>query len=236
MRVIDIVKAEPALDAETVFVGRAAGAVDLLDLAVFDLERQLATDAAIGADRLDLFVIIGAVAALVSVNRRCGHQRAGRAGLHAFAAGDAGRCAHRVHDVEDDLGVAAPAAHADHVVHLNFTAGADAEVTVDAGVQIDLHRHMAVIQQGDAVSLNRRKAAVRDALRIRHGPEVRGPVMRLIAFRLVSDQQLHHHGAGLLRSLAGGVHNHAFGRLTHAGRRQSTFALDLYHAGAAIAV
>ena len=89
MRVRHVVEPEPPLNAKAVFIGRAAGAVHLFDLAILDLEGQLAADAAIGTDRLHLFIKIGAVALTRLVKRGSGHQGAGRAGLHAFAAGDA---------------------------------------------------------------------------------------------------------------------------------------------------
>src|SRR5690606_22822210 len=71
-----------------------------------------------------------------------GHERAGRAGLYAFAAGDAGRGAHGVVQVKDDLGMLAAVGVADHVVDLLFTAGAHAARALDAGVEVDRHRRM----------------------------------------------------------------------------------------------
>src|SRR5205807_1462375 len=76
------------------------------------------------------------------------HQGAGRAGLDTLAAGDAGALAHRVVEVEDDLGAMAPAGHADDVVDLDLTAGADAEVAVDAGVEVHRHRRVADVGRG----------------------------------------------------------------------------------------
>jgi hypothetical protein len=81
------------------------------------------------------------VCASSSSDRR--HQRAGRAGLHALAAGDARAVAHRVVEVEHDLLVMAADGHADHVVDLDLAAGADAEIAVDAGVEVHRHRRMA---------------------------------------------------------------------------------------------
>ena len=102
LRVGDVVEAEAALDAEPVLVGRAVLAGDGDELVVLDLVGELAADAAIRADAVDLAVgLAGEDVVLVDQRRR--HQRAGRAGLHAFAAGDAGRGAHRVVEVEHDL-------------------------------------------------------------------------------------------------------------------------------------
>src|SRR3546814_19262701 len=67
------------------------------------------------------------------------HQRAGRAGLYAFAAGDAGRAAHRVVEVEDDLLAEAAAGHAADVVDLDLAAGAAAAIALTAGVEVARH-------------------------------------------------------------------------------------------------
>ena len=56
VRVVDVVEAEAALDAEPVVVGRPVLAVDRDDAVVLDLIGQLAADAAIGADAVDLAV------------------------------------------------------------------------------------------------------------------------------------------------------------------------------------
>src|SRR3954454_9631084 len=129
VRVVHIVEAEPALDAEPVVVGRPVLALDRDDVVVLDLIHQLAADAAIGADALDLpvrRVAIGAV--LVDPARR--HQRPGRAGLHAFAASDAGRAAHRVVEIEHDLFAVAAPGHADNVVYLDLVTGPHAQIAV----------------------------------------------------------------------------------------------------------
>ena len=233
---VDVVEPEAALDAEAVLVCRAVETVDELDLLVFDLERHLASHPAERADRGHLAVDVLAVAVLGVVEHGGFHQRAGRAGLDAFAAGDAGRGAHRIVEIEDDLGVEATLRHADHVVDLDLAAGAHAEVAVDAGVEIDAHRDVAVVKQRDVIGRAARKAAVGDALRVGHVPEMRGAIMGFGALRLVGDEHLHDHRAGLGRALALGLHHHAFGRLAHAGGREHPVAVDLDHAGAAIAV
>ena len=53
---------------------------------------------------------------------------------------------------------------------------------------------------------------------------------------LVGDEQLHHHLLRLMGALARRLHLHADGRLAHAGGGEHALALDLHHAGAAIAV
>ena len=89
LRIVHVIEAEAALHAEPVLVRRTVLAVDVEQLVVLDIVGELAADAAIGANRIHLLVgIFGAD--IVGVDERGRHQRAGRAGLHAFAAGDAG--------------------------------------------------------------------------------------------------------------------------------------------------
>jgi len=87
---MNVVEAEAALDAEPVVIGRAVTPFRIDDVVILDLIGHLAADAAIGTQRVDFPVRIGdADLMLVEHHRR--HQCAGRTGLHAFAAGDAGR-------------------------------------------------------------------------------------------------------------------------------------------------
>ena len=127
-------------------VGRTVLAGHMEDLVVLDVIGELAADAAERAQAVDRAVGIPG-AGLLGIEQGRGHQRAGRAGLHALAAGDAGAVAHRVVEVEDDLLVMAAARHADDVVDLHFAAGADAEVAVDAGVEVHRHRRMADVER-----------------------------------------------------------------------------------------
>src|SRR6056297_1650480 len=61
VRVVDIVVAKAPLDTQPPLVCRAVDALDILDLAVLDLERHMTADTAERADTLHLFVVIGAV-------------------------------------------------------------------------------------------------------------------------------------------------------------------------------
>jgi hypothetical protein len=72
-------------------------------------------------------------------------------------------CAHRVVEVEHDLFVVAAPGHADHVVDLHFAAGADAQIALDAGVEIDRHRGLAAVRRGALRA--RGQAARRDPMR-----------------------------------------------------------------------
>ena len=71
--VVDIVKTKAAFDAKPSFVRGAVDTLDELDLAVFDLKRNLAADAAERADAFGFTVKIRAIADLVFVRDRCGH-------------------------------------------------------------------------------------------------------------------------------------------------------------------
>ena len=232
--VVDVVEAEPALYAEPVFVGRARKTVDILDLVVLDLERDLAADTAERTDAFDLAVVILAVTDLRVVEHRGFHEGSGRAGLHAFAAGDTGRRPHRIVEIEDDLGVMAATGHADHVVDLHFATGADAEIAMNAGVQIDPHRHVTVIEERHAVALDLREAAFGDAVGFGHVPEMGGGVVGL--FRLVGSQQFDHELAGFLGPFAVGRDDHAVRHRSDAGGDQRPLSFDFDHAGTAIAI
>jgi hypothetical protein len=91
------------------------------------------------------------------------HQRAGRTGLHAFAAGDAGRLAHRIIEVEHDLRMLAAERVADDVVDLLLAAGAHAARALDAGVEVD--RDAVVRQIGPGADGAARSAVCRPQLR-----------------------------------------------------------------------
>jgi hypothetical protein len=233
MRVRDVVEAEPALHAQPVVVGRTVAPVGADDRVAVDVVRHLTTDAAERAERVD--AAVGPHGALLGcvVDEGRGHQRAGRAHLHALAAGDARRLAHRIVEVEDDLRIGAAVRHPDDVVDLDLAARALAQPTLDAGIEVDAHRRMARI--GDR-TIGGSEPARRDADLLRPLPERRVGVVRDRARRLIGNQQLHHHALRRDRARAGGLHLHSFARLAPARRCQDAFAVDLDHADAAVAV
>ena len=145
--VADVIEAEAALDAEPLLVRRAVAAIDIEQLIILDLVGELAADAAIGADAID-FAVGSYRQHAGLVDQRLFHQGAGRAGLDAFAAGNASAVAHRIVEIENDLGVGIARRHADHVIDLDLAAGADAEIAFDAGVEPDRHRRMAAVGGG----------------------------------------------------------------------------------------
>src|SRR5207302_6035809 len=136
MRMVRVVEAVAALHAKAIVVRRAILAGDELDLLLGDVIGEQAADA---AERTHA---VHALLDLLHADAARRHQRAGRAGLHALAAGDAGRLAHRVVEVEHDLRVIAAAGVADDVVHLHLAAGAHAARALDAGVEIDRDRRV----------------------------------------------------------------------------------------------
>src|SRR6185312_7672246 len=101
-----------------------------------DVVGQRAADPAVRADAVDR------VEPLPRLDRdevdRLVGQRAGRAGLDALAAGDAGAVAHRVVEVERDPGGVALARASDDVVALDVVAGPHAPVAEDAGIVVDV--------------------------------------------------------------------------------------------------
>ena len=132
-----VVPAVPALDAQPALRAGLVAALGERDGPALPVHvvRQRAADAAVGADAVDR-VELGARPDRDVADRLVG-QRAGGAGRDALAAGDAGRGAHRVVQVEGDPGGVPLAAAADDVVALDVVAGPDAAVAEDARVVVD---------------------------------------------------------------------------------------------------
>jgi len=139
VRVVDIVKAIAAFDAQAAMVGGAVAPLDKGDFVFAYIEGELTAHAAKRTDRIHLAIGLGQG----HVTR--GHQGAGRTGLHAFAASHTGRVAHGIVHVKDNLGVVAAHGQADHVVDLLFTAGAQAARALDAGIQVDGNARMGEV-------------------------------------------------------------------------------------------
>src|SRR5690606_32238240 len=124
--VMHVIETVAPLHAQPFVVRRAVAPVDIEDLVVLDGIRELATDAAVGANGVNLLLGLDETHA----PRR--HQRAGRACLDAFSARDARRLAHRVPLVEHDARVLAAEGIADDVIDLLLAAGAHAARALDA--------------------------------------------------------------------------------------------------------
>ncbi|MNX96035.1 hypothetical protein D3C86_1283350 [compost metagenome] len=221
---LGVVETVTPLHAEPVVIGRAVAPFHEQDAVVLDVVRQLAAHAAIRADRIHLAVGHGQR----HVARR--HQRAGRAGLHALAAGHAGAGAHRVGHIEDDAGMIAAKCQPDHVIGLFVAAGAHAARALDAGIEVD--RDGGVRQIGRH-RLARGKAWLADFEPGR--PLIKFTMARVRGLRHVGLQQFQHHALRAPGALGVRVHRHAIGRRAAAGRRQHAFPVDLDHAGAAVA-
>src|SRR5262249_36436998 len=202
------------------------------ELVIFDAVGELAADAAIGADAVHFAVgLAGEDVILVHHGRR--HQRPGRTGLHAFAAGDAGRSAHRVVEIEHDLGVVTTPGHADDVVDLHLAAGADAEVAVNAGIEVDRHGGMAAVGRRAPVA---REPSALDVLPLDDPPERGIGIVRKLLAGLIGEQELGHHAASGLGAVGLRLHLHAGRRHADAACRQHALAFDFDHADAAVAV
>ena len=228
-----VVEAEAALDAQPVLVGRPVAAGDVGDLLVTDMVGELAADAAERADAVDLAIRRAVALAGRPVDDAQGEERPGRAGLDALAAGDAGAGAHGVALIEHDVLVMAAAGHADDVVDLDLAAGAHAQIALDAGVELDRHGRVRPVGGG---LLAGREAAGLDRHALGPVPQAAAGIVGVGARGLVGDQQFHDHPPGGHRALGGGGDLHAGGGLPDAGGGQHPLALDLDHAGAAIAV
>ena len=140
----DVVEAEAALDAQPVLVGRAVATGDVADLVVLDVVGDLAADAAVGADALDLAIDLGWPLARASTIAAGIRAPVGQAWTHSPQATQVdGPIGSSWSNTILACGVAVR--HADHVIDLDLAAGAHAEIAVDAGVQIDRHRRVAEV-------------------------------------------------------------------------------------------
>ena len=224
LRVVCVVEAIAALDAQSLVVGRAVSSFDVEDPVVLDVVGELTTDAAKRTHGAHLLVGYG------ERNVASRHQRTGRARLDAFAAGHAGRCAHRVVHVEHDLHVVAAKCQADDIVDLLVATGAHTAGALDACVEMDGDGR---VRQVFGNLLACFEAWLADGQLAR--PLVDFVVARVARLRHVGQQQLEHHLLRLQGALAVGRHLHAGCRCPAARGRQHTLAVDLDHAGAAVA-
>ena len=234
MRMAHIVEAEAALDAEPVLVRRAVAAADVEQLVVLDVVGELAADAAIGAHAVDLAVRILRCARCASSTSVAGISApVGQACTHSPQATqvDAPIGSSKSNTIFSPM---AAAGHADDVVDLHFAAGADAEIALDAGVEIDRHRRMAAV--------GRRRRARGKAARPRCSVGRRSSRIRVRIVRdiLCGGWSVSSSSTTIRRARLGavglGLDLHAGRRRADAARGQHALALDLDHADAAIAV
>ena len=109
------------------------GALDGDNFAVLGADVEVAADAAVGADGLDL------VGGDDSLGLEAVGDGRGRAGLGAGAAGDAGRILEAGVETFDDRRVESTALHVEHKFALDLVAGPHAAVAVDALGQVRGH-------------------------------------------------------------------------------------------------
>ena len=140
--------------------------------------------------------------------------------------------------VEDDLGVAAPASHADDVIHLDLATCAHTQATVDAGVQVDRDSGVTVIgtRHFARLSIFRWEATGRHVHGARPFPEVGFVVVRHFLSGLVGHEQFKDELAVFLGTLGGRVHNHVRRWLANTTSRQGAFAVDFHHTRTAVTV
>src|SRR5690606_26443957 len=198
---------------------------NLDDLVVLDVVGELTADAAVWADRIDPFVGHD----LRRVLGRC--ERAGGAGLHAFAAGHAGGVAHGVVHVEDDFRMTATEGVADDVVDLLLATGTYAARALDTGVEIDGNGWIGQVGVGRQARCEARAGYAHFL-----GPVGQLVVGLVVLRRHVGQQQLQHHLLGSLGAFAHAADFHVGPGCAAARRRQHALAPDLDHAGTAIAI
>ena len=239
----NVIMPEAPLDAEAILVRRAIAPIDADDGLVLHGHFRQASDAAIGADRIHLAIRHDDAARRRGVHQRFLEQRAGRAGLHAFATTDAGGSADRISKIEHRPRRMATIPHADHVVDLHLATRALAQPAGDAGIEVHSDRGVGGVVQRKPGLFQRtkavpalRKAALRHTQRLAPLPERRRRIGRGIARGHVGLQQFEDHRPRLFNALAGGLHHHAGHRLTDTGSGEGAFALDFAQARPAVAI
>ena len=129
-----VIPAVTTLHAEPTMIDRAFTSVGKDYPILFFVERQCAANAAIGADTID------GIEFITIYNRQCNFlidKCPGRTSARTFTAGDTGTLAHRVVEIEGNLGTGAFAGAADHIVRLDIIAGTDATITEDTGRMVN---------------------------------------------------------------------------------------------------
>ena len=170
---VRVVKTKAPFHTQPRLIGRAIAPFDHDDCVVFDVIRELTTDAAIRADAIDFLVRHDGI-------RLFGRgQCASRARLHTLATRHTRRHPHRVVEVKHDLRFRPAKRVADDVVVLFFAASANAARALDAGVEVHAHRRMRKIWCGGGMLCDFRGEA-----RFRHAKFV-CPLGEFVCLRFV---------------------------------------------------
>src|SRR5437660_6671762 len=225
VRMVRVIEPVTSLHAQPIVIRRAVLAGDELNLVFGDVIGEQTPDAAEWADAVHLLLD------RLQSDAACRHQRAGGARLHAFAAGDAGRLAHRVVEIEHRHRPVAAVRIADDVVDLHLAAGAHAARALDAGVEVHRDRRVRNIALWLLASC---EPGIADAEALRPLPHL--VVERVLLLRHIREQRLEHHLLRAERARRIGGDFHARGREAAAGGGERALALDLDHAGATVAV
>src|SRR5207249_192748 len=143
---------------------------------------------------------------------------------------DTGRLAHRIVEIEHDLRMPAAEREADDIVDLLLAAGAHAARALDAGVEIDGHRRVRDISGGLRARGEARRDDAEKAL-----PLCELRVELVDALGDVGHEHLDHDLLRVHGTLRYARHLHPRGGCAAAGRGEYALALDLDHAGAAVA-
>ena len=135
---IDIVKPVAAFNTKTAFIGWPITAINRDDFIVLNRISQLTANPAIRANTIDC-PIRGDGQVLIFIKHSFRHQRPCWAGLDTFPATHTGALSHIIPQIKDDMRISTTASKTNHVIDLNFTAGTDAKVTLNASIHI--HRN-----------------------------------------------------------------------------------------------
>ena len=130
---LNVVKAKPTLDTQTLVIGRTIAPLHTHYFVVFHVVGEQTTHTTKWAHRINFFVDH------LRPHLRLGHESACWAGLHAFAAGHTTAAAHAVFKVKHNLAAGTPVRITNDVVHLLFAASANTSVALNTRIEIDCH-------------------------------------------------------------------------------------------------
>ena len=152
--------------------------------------------------------------------------------MDTLSATDARAVSHGVFEVEDNGRAVSAVGETDNIVALLFAAGADTSSALDAGIEVD--------GDGRVREVGGQRRAMRQAIAFGDA-ELFGPAEKFgVAVQegrtCIGHQHLQHQALRVSRPLAGAFDFHALLRLAATGGGQDPLAIDLHHAGAAVAV
>ena len=232
---MDVVEAEAALDAQPVVIGRAVAPLGVEDLLVLDLIGDLAADAAIRAQRIDLAIrhtrrasAFASRSAPPASARRSGRpariRRRRRRSIRPSGRRSRTRSSRRAPRYAMPI-TSLTCTSRQARTHRSHWMQASRLTRIAGWLASACQRS----RRGKA-ALGRRRSSRPSCQNFEVG------IVRGGARRLVGDQQLHHHSLRLRPRARSPSAPSCRRRRALAGGRQHALALDLHHAGAAIAV